>query len=218
MSKPDLRQDYLVIEGNIGAGKTTLSTLLADRYACKLVLEEFSDNPFLPLFYSDKERYALMVELYFMAERHTQMGPLLSQPTLFPERVLADYVFLKTWLFARQTLKAHELDLFRKLFDQLNAQIPLPQKLLFIHRPVEVLLKNIAKRGRDYEVNITADYLTSIQQTYWDYFREEKRYPIVMVDVGEADFTTDEAVLTRLIDIVNAPANKGLNVVELWPK
>jgi len=215
VSKPQLQQDYLVIEGNIGAGKTTLSTLLADRFQCKLVLEEFSDNPFLPLFYSDKDRYALMVELYFMAERHTQMAPLLTQPTLFAEPVLADYIFLKTWLFARQTLKAHELDLFRKLFDQLNAQIPLPQKLLFIHRPVPLLLKNIAKRGRDYEQSISSEYLSSIQRTYWDYFREEKRYPIAMVDVGEADFMKDENVLQQLIDIVNAPANPGLKVFEL---
>lgn len=215
MSKPKLQQDYLVIEGNIGAGKTTLSTLLADRYQCKLVLEEFSDNPFLPLFYSDKDRYALMVELYFMAERHSQMGPLLTQPTLFAEPVLADYIFLKTWLFARQTLKAHELDLFRKLFDQLNAQIPLPQKLLFIHRPVNVLLKNISKRGREYEQNISSEYLSSIQRTYWDYFREEKRYPIAMVDVGEADFTEDERVLQQLIDIIHAPASPGLKVYEL---
>ncbi len=215
MSKPPLQQDYLVIEGNIGAGKTTLSTLLAERYQCKLVLEQFSDNPFLPLFYSDKERYALMVELYFMAERHTQMGPLLTQPTLFAEPVLADYVFLKTWLFARQTLKEHELDLFRKLFDQLNAQIPLPQKLLFIHRPVNVLLQNIEKRGRDYEAKIQHEYLASIQRTYWDYFREEKRYPIAMVDVGDADFTTDEGVLNQLIDIINAPANPGLKVYDL---
>ena len=156
-----------------------------------------------------------MVELYFMAERHTQMGPLLTQPTLFAQPVLADYIFLKTWLFARQTLKAHELDLFRKLFDQLNAQIPLPQKLLFIHRPVNVLLQNIKKRGRDYEANISHEYLASIQRTYWDYFREEKRYPIVMVDVGDADFTTDEGVLNQLIDIINAPANPGLKVFEL---
>jgi len=156
-----------------------------------------------------------MVELYFMAERHTQMGPLLTQPTLFAEPVLADYVFLKTWLFARQTLKAHELDLFRKLFDQLNAQIPLPQKLLFIHRPVNVLMKNIAKRGRTYETNISSEYLSRIQRTYWDYFREEKRYPIAMVDVGDADFTQDEIVLQQLIDIINAPAYPGLKVHNL---
>ena len=97
----------------------------------------------------------------------------------------------------------------------MNAQIPLPQKLLFIHRPVPLLLKNIAKRGRDYEQSISSEYLSSIQRTYWDYFREEKRYPIAMVDVGEADFMKDENVLQQLIDIVNAPANPGLKVFEL---
>lgn len=210
-----LPQDYLVIEGNIGAGKTTLAKQLSERFSCQLVLEEFDDNPFLPLFYKDRERYALMVELFFMAERHSQMGPLLSQPSLFSEPVLADYIFLKTWLFARRTLRAHELELFRKLFDQLNVLIPLPQKLLFIHRPVNVLLEQIAKRGRDYERDITAEYLSSIQRTYWDYFREEKRFPIVMVDVQTANFEEDEDVLEELIGIINRKDTPGLSVYEL---
>ncbi len=215
-TKAQLPNDYLVIEGNIGAGKTTLASRISERYECQLVLEQFDDNPFLPLFYKDKDRYALMVELFFMAERHTQMQPLLSQPTLFSKPVLADYIFLKTWLFARRTLlRRHERDLFRKLFDQLNQQIPLPQKLLFIHRPVPVLLQQIRHRGRDYEANISHEYLSIIQRTYWDYFREEKRYPIIMVDLGDADFETDETVFNELLDVIARPAHKGLSVHEL---
>ena len=149
--------DYLVVEGNIGAGKTTLAERVAERYACDLVLEEFRDNPFLPLFYEDRERYALTVELFFMAERHAQMQQRLAQPTLFGAPVVADYIFAKTWLFARQTLRAHERNLFRRLFDQLNAQVPLPQRLLFLHRPVPVLLEQIARRGRDFERSIDAE-------------------------------------------------------------
>ena len=215
MSKPRLPLDHLVIEGNIGAGKTTLAKRLGDTFACDLVLEEFDDNPFLPLFYEDRERYAMMVELFFMTERHAQMEPRLNQPSLFSQPILADYVFIKTWLFARQTLKAKELELFKRIFDSLNQQIPLPQKLLFIHRPVNVLLEQIAKRGRGFETNISADYLSSIQRTYWTYFREEKRYPIVMVDLGDADFEEDEGVYEQLVDVVLQPARKGLSVWEL---
>ena len=212
---PPLPLDYLVIEGNIGAGKTTLCRLLAERYACDLVLENFEDNPFLPLFYEDQDRYALMVELFFMTERHTQMTPLLTQPSLFSKPVLSDYIFTKTWLFARQTLKPIERKLFRRLFDQLNRQLPLPRKLLFLHRGVDVLLANIARRGRDYERTISAEYLAKIQRTYWDYFREEKRYPIVMVDAGDADFEHDRAVLDELVSLVTRPARPGLSVYEL---
>jgi len=165
IDRSKLPLDYLVIEGNIGAGKTTLAKLLSQRYDCDLVLEAFADNPFLPLFYQDQDRYALMVELFFMTERQGQMTPLLTQPSLFGKPVLADYLFAKTWLFARQTLRPAERDLFKRLFDQLNKQLPLPQKLLFLHRPVPVLLKQIAKRGRPYEQEISTEYLAKIQRT-----------------------------------------------------
>ena len=212
---PPLPHDYLVIEGNIGAGKTTLATRLAEQYACRLVLEAFADNPFLPLFYEDRDRYALTVELFFMAERHAQMGPLLSQPGLFDEPILADYVFVKTWLFARHTLKRHERELFRRLFDSLSQQVPLPRKLVYLHRPVDVLLANIDRRGRDYERHITAEYLGRVQRTYWDYFREEKRYPIVMLDLGRGDFEADPALMTRIRELIAADHAPGLTVERL---
>lgn len=212
---PALPVDYLALEGNIGAGKTTLARLLAERYGCELVLEQFDDNPFLPLFYEDQERYALMVELFFMAERHGQLGPLLTTPSLFARPVLADYTFIKTWLFARKTLRAHELELFRKLFVQLNENLPLPRKLIFIHRPIPVLLQLIAKRNRSYESKIGGEYLSRVQRTYWDYFREEKRFPIVVVNVGKGNFEQDQALLDRLIKIIGKPFQNGLNIVEL---
>ena len=218
VSKPRLPYPYLVVEGNIGAGKTTLTHLLAEHYACELVLEAFADNPFLPLFYADRERYALPLELFFLSERHRQLEPILRQPTLFAEPVLADYLYLKTWLFARATLAERERELFRRLFDQLNAQVPLPRKLIYLHRPVEVLLRQIARRGRGYERDISADYLRTVERTYWDYLREEKRFPIVAVDLGDADFSTSRDLQVKLLQIVEAPQPAGLTWVDLTPR
>ncbi len=215
MSPKPLPYDYLVIEGNIGAGKTTLTERLAASHGARVLLEKFGDNPFLPLFYADQERYALMVELYFMAERHGQMNLVTTERTLFDEPLIGDFLFLKTWLFARKTLRAHERELFRKLFEQLNATQPTPQCLLYLHRPVEVLLDNIAKRGRAYERQISADYLVSIEQTYWEYLRAEHRFPIVFVELGDADFEQDAGVYGALSAIIQQAVPPGLSVVDL---
>ena len=206
---------YLVVEGNIGAGKTTLAHALAARYRCELVLESFADNPFLPLFYSDRERYALPLELFFLSERHRQMEPLLRQPSLFGAPVLADYLYLKTWLFARATLAGRERDLFRRLFGQLNAQVPPPRKLVYLHRPTEVLLRQIAGRGRDFERGIDADYLLAVERTYWRYLREERRFPVVALDLGDADFEHSAATLARVVALVEHPHPDGLTIASL---
>lgn len=209
-----LAYDYLVIEGNIGAGKTTLTRKLASAVGGRVLLEQFGDNPFLPLFYADRDRYALMVELYFMAERHGQMTALLPHRTLFGEPLLSDFLFVKTWLFARTTLRGKERELFKKLFDQLNAQVPIPQALVYLHRPVEVLLRNIAKRGRAYEIDITADYLLQIEQTYWTFLRSEQRYPTLLLELGETDFEEDESNFDKICELLAATAEPGLRVVD----
>lgn len=214
-AKPELPYPYLVVEGNIGAGKTTLAHALAKHYRCDLVLEAFADNPFLPLFYGDRERYALPLELFFLSERHRQLEPLLRQPSLFGAPLLADYLYLKTWLFARATLSGAERELFRRLFDQLSAQVPLPQKLIYLQRPADVLLRHIARRGRDYESAITANYLATVEGTYWDYLRAEKRFPVLVLDLGATDFEQTPGAFGRVIELVGAAHRPGLTVVPI---
>lgn len=202
--------NYIVIEGNIGAGKTSLSKLLSADWKARLILEEFSDNPFLPLFYNNPERYAFPVELFFMTERHKQLQQLLLEGNLFQERVVSDYVFSKTLLFARQNLVDDELRLFQRLFQTLNAAFPKPQLLVYLHRSVDQLLANIAKRGRAYEQSITRDYLQLIQQAYFDFFNLMKgELPILVLDLGDWDFLQNPICYQLLLEQIQKPYPKG---------
>ena len=143
----ELPYSYISIEGNIGAGKTTLATLLSEQFNCKLILEQFTDNPFLPYFYNDPERYAFPLELFFMTERYKQMQLMLPQQELFRDLTLSDYFFTKTLLFARNNLKDEEFRMFQKMFHTLSASFPKPEMILYLHRNLNSLMDNIQKRG-----------------------------------------------------------------------
>jgi deoxyadenosine/deoxycytidine kinase len=200
----------MVIEGNIGAGKTSLSKRLSTDWQARLILEEFSDNPFLPLFYDNPDRYAFPVELFFMTERHKQLQQLLVEGNLFQDRVVSDYVFSKTLLFARQNLVDDELRLFQRLFQTLNASFPKPQLLVYLHRSVDQLLANIAKRGRAYETNITADYLQRIQQAYFDYFNLMKEdLAILVLNLEDWDFMENDSCYATILEQIQKPYAKG---------
>ena len=157
--------NYIVIEGNIGAGKTSLAEKLASELNARIVLEQFADNPFLPQFYKDRERYAFPLELFFVAERFQQLKDTLSKQDLFNPKTVADYIFIKSLLFARVNLSDEEFKLYQRLFHFINSTLPEPDVFVFLHCEVQRLQKNISKRGRDYEKNITDDYLMSIQNT-----------------------------------------------------
>lgn len=211
MPKSAFPHQYIAIEGNIGAGKTTLCHRLAQQFDSRLILEQFTDNPFLPFFYDSPERYAFPVELFFMTERHKQLQELLAQQDLFQESIIADYFFVKTLLFARNNLNDQEYRLFQRLFNILNANFPKPQLLVYLHRPVEDLLINIRKRGREYERDITAEYLLSIQNAYFDYFKTNQELSILILDVENADWTEQEAHYERLLAEISKNYQPGIH-------
>lgn len=213
--QPTTIYNFIAIEGNIGAGKTTLCHQLAERFSCALVLEQFTDNPFLPPFYEQPERYAFPVELFFMTERHKQLLEHFSQPDLFRAFTVADYFFVKTLLFAKNNLSEEEFRLFQRLFSVLNATFPKPDLLLYLHRPIDVLLKQIKKRGRDIERNISADYLTEIQDAYFDFLKSETETPVLVLELGSADFQQDQVVFEAISQVIQNPYKPGIQFLKL---
>ena len=206
--------NFIAIEGNIGAGKTTLCQKLAAEWDARLILEQFDDNPFLPFFYENKERYAFSVELFFMTERHKQLQESLSQIDIFRSVTISDYFFIKTLLFAKNNLSHEEYRLFQRLFQILNTTFPKPDLLVYLHRPIEALLQNIHARGRAYEKDITPDYLLKIQQAYFNYFKNLAQQPILLIDASNADFDQPET-LENIKILLQKKYDNGIHRVTL---
>jgi len=193
---------FLVIEGNIGSGKTSLARLLAAEFNAKLILEQFAENSFLPKFYKDPERYSFPLELSFLADRYKQIKKELIYRDLFHPLVIADYFFSKTAIFARNTLKPDEFHLFRQIFDIVSDNIPKPDLYVYLHADANKLLKNIKKRGREYEQDINAEYLNSIQEGYFNYFRVIDSFPVLILDVNNFDFVENIEHFKRVKEIL----------------
>ena len=188
-----LKHKYLVIEGNIGAGKTSLACRLAEDTNSRLVLEQFSDNPFLAKFYEDPDRYAFQVELSFLSERYHQIKAELGHPDLFGQSVISDYLLAKSFIFSKHNLKDDEMRLFEKLFSIINLQAPKPDLYVYLHLPVDKLLENIRKRGRSYEKNITEAYLREVQEGYFGYFKSQTHMKILVIDTSSIDFVNKKS-------------------------
>ena len=203
---------FLVIEGNIGAGKTTLAQMLANEYNAKLILEQFADNPFLPKFYNDQERYSFPLELSFLADRYNQIKKEVLHLDLFHSFIIADYYFAKSAIFAQNTLKDDEYHLFRQIFNIVSEAMPKPDLYVYLHSDVQNLLKNIALRGRDYEKNIKAEYLEEIKQGYFGFFKQISTFPILVIDTNYNDFVNNPDHFQRLKDaIFNNNYKLGIN-------
>jgi deoxyadenosine/deoxycytidine kinase len=195
-----MKYSFITIEGNIGAGKTTLSQMLANHYGARLVLEQFADNPFLPKFYENPSQYAFPLELFFMAERFKQLKDLLQQQKdLFQNVTISDYLFTKCLLFAKVNLSDEEFRLYQRLFDIIHQQLVQPDILIYLHAPVNKLQQNIKKRARSYEQNIPDDYLFSIQETYTNYIKHHN-LKTIFVDASNADFLHNEAHVKVITD------------------
>jgi deoxyadenosine/deoxycytidine kinase len=203
---------FLVIEGNIGAGKTTLSKKFAEEYNAKLVLEQFADNPFLPKFYDDQERYSFPLELSFLADRYSQIKKQVLNLDLFHPFLVADYYFAKSAIFAQNTLKDDEYHLFRQIFDIVFESMPKPDLYVYLHSDTNRLLNNIEKRGRNYEQNIEPDYLNKIQKGYFQFFKQSTTFPILIIDINNIDFVNNPDHYQLLKDAVfNSDYKLGIN-------
>ncbi len=184
--------NYIAFEGNIGAGKTTLTTRIAEDFNAKTVLERFADNPFLPKFYEDENRYAFTLEMSFLADRYKQLSDDLAQFDLFKEFIVADYHIFKSLIFAKITLTEDEYRLYRILFDIINREMPKPDLYIYLYQNSERLLQNIKKRGRSYEQKIPLDYLDKINSGYLDYIKSQTELNVLIIDVSNRDFVKNQ--------------------------
>ncbi|HLO38494.1 MAG TPA: deoxynucleoside kinase [Lacibacter sp.] len=209
-----MKYHFVTIEGNIGAGKTTLAHMLSKHYNARLILEEFADNPFLPKFYENPKQFAFPLELFFMAERYKQLKDLLHTQDMFNSITISDYLFTKCLLFAKVNLPADEFRLYQSLFDIIHQQLIQPEILIYLHSPVSRLQQNIRKRNRSYEQQIADDYLFSIQETYTQYIKQHN-VKTLFVDASNADFLSNNAHLQVIIDALDKEYEQGQHYLTL---
>ena len=197
------KYNYVAIEGNIGSGKTSLSNLMSDEFNAKIVLERFADNPFLPKFYEDQERFAFPLEMSFLADRYQQLTDDLAQFDLFKNFIVSDYYIFKSLIFAQVTLQKEEYALYRKMFDIMYKEISKPDLYIYLYQNTDRLLENIKKRGRIYEQNIEASYLQKIHVGYTNFIKTEQDLNTLIIDVSELDFVNNHKDYREVLKIIN---------------
>ncbi len=208
----ETNNNFIVIEGNIGAGKTSLSKKIANDYNSKLILEQFADNPFLPKFYKDQERYSFQLELSFLADRFQQLKNELRDRDLFKPFAISDYYFTKSLIFAKNTLSDDEYKLYRKIFNIIYTSLPKPDLYVYLYLRTDNLIKNIKRRGREYEQEIKPEYLDNIQKAYFEYFKQQKDLSFLVIDTNNIDFVNNTDDYNKIKDaIVKKKYPTGVN-------
>lgn len=202
---------YIVIEGNIGAGKTSLATMLSEEYQSALILEQFEENSFLPKFYKDPTKYSFPLELSFLAERYQQLKNILIFGDLFNPLKIADYFIDKSLIFARKTLQQDEFNLFRKFFTIIVSQLQQPDLIVYLYKQPSQLQQNIILRGREYEQNISEDYLFQIQESYLEYLELQDNNVVLIIDTSEIDFVHNKDDYIKIKKIINTEYSKDVH-------
>ena len=208
--------NFVVIEGNIGAGKTSLSQKISDDFNAKLVLEQFAENPFLPKFYEDQEKYGFQLETSFLIDRYDQLKKQLQTKDIFSDFIISDYFFSKSLIFAKHTLKSDEFNLYRKIFNLIYTSIPKPDLYVYLHLPIEKLLENIKNRGRDYEKHISYEYLEKVQNAYFSYFKEQRDFRFLVLNTENIDFVSRKEDYDKLVEVIfEKEYKKGTTIITI---
>lgn len=205
--------EFIAIEGNIGAGKTSLAHMMSREFNARLILEEFEDNSFLPKFYEDPKRYAFPLEMSFLAARFNQLKKQLLEKDLFQQHIVSDYIFAKCMLFSKTNLNDDEYDLYLKLFEIINVQMRQPDLLIYLHNPVQKLQWNIMNRGRSYEQKISDEYLQTIGDAYLSYLHANAHLRILLVDCSSIDFVARPEHYQSLMSLVCKEYSPGIHHV-----
>ena len=211
-----MKYQYIAVEGNIGVGKTTFVKMIAKSFNCKIILEQFENNPFLEKFYENPDRYALSLEKFFMAERFRQLSDS-NKIELFSPFIVSDYFFMKSKLFAQNNLSKEELFLFNRFSDMALNNLPQPQLLVYLHSSVSRLKENINHRNRSYEQDLSQDYLLSMQKLYFDFFKIKKDYPVLILDVENIDFVKDISAFNKMVELINNDYSNQVHRFKILP-
>lgn len=206
-----MKYNFIAIEGNIGAGKTSLATKIAQDYNAKLILEQFEDNSFLPKFYKEPDKYAFPLEMSFLASRFQQLKDQLSSQDLFKSFTISDYYIVKSLIFAQKTLAIDEFNLYTRFFNIIHQQLPKPDLLVYLYVTTSNLQQNIRDRGRPYELDMKDEYLEKIQQGYFEFIRQQTDLRILVIDTNELDFVNRESDYNRIIDVVEQEYSVGVH-------
>jgi deoxyguanosine kinase len=208
-----LKYNFIAIEGNIGAGKTTLARRLSEEFNARLILERFEDNSFLPKFYEQPDIYAFPLEMSFLADRYQQLKEKLAMQELFSTFTISDYFIDKSLIFAKNNLKADEFNLYSRLFQIISTFLPRPDLLVYLYLDIPRLKENIHKRGRDYERLIQDDYLEKIQAGYLNHFRSLYGLRILIIDTNKVDFMENEKNYQTFLEVISADYDIGIHRV-----
>ncbi len=206
-----MKYNFIAIEGNIGAGKTSLATMIAEQYNAKLILEQFEDNAFLPKFYKDQEKYAFPLEMSFLASRYQQLSDQLGTQDLFKTFTISDYYVVKSLIFAQKTLPPAELALYVRFFNIVNHHLPKPDLFIYLYVKTPKLQQNIRKRGREYELEIQDDYLDKIQEGYFDFIRQQPQLTTLILDTNQLDFVQNKEDYQKILDVIHQDYKPGIH-------
>jgi deoxyguanosine kinase len=206
---------YIAIEGNIGAGKTTLAQLLSEEHRGRLILEEFDENPFLSKFYHNQEKYAIQLEMSFLIDRYRQLNAILSQPSIFTSFTVSDYMLAKSQLFAKVNLTPEDYKLYSQFFHLIYKKLPKPEIIFYLHAETDQLQRNIRKRGRPYEQGINRHYLGKIERIYFEYFKQTPGLKVVVIDVNDKDWVSDMYAYQSLLKVFEGQYAPGMNYIRL---
>ena len=202
---------YIVVEGNIGSGKTSLVKMLTKELSAYAFYEEFSENPFLPKFYAEPEKHAFPLELSFLAERYHQLKKELNTRDLFHKNIISDYYFFKSLIFAEITLPEDEFALYKKLFHIIHQKLPQPDLLIYLYSDIERLQMNISKRGRDYESQISDDYLRQIHKGYFNFLNQQNKFPVLILNLSDIDFVAQKEDFMKILVSLGETYEKGVH-------
>ena len=205
-----MRYNYIAIEGNIGAGKTSLASMIAGQYNGKLILEQFEDNSFLPKFYKEPDKYAFPLEMSFLAERYQQLKEQLTKQDLFKTFTISDYLFNKSLIFAKNNLQADEFALFSRMFTIIDEFLPKPDLMVYLYMDIPSLQRNIKLRGRSYEQTIEDSYLENIQNGYLDHIKKMTGVRVLVIDTSNADFVNNKADYDSILELIDKDYQPGI--------